>query len=123
MEQGTLLLPDLAGALRRHLQELPSVRNGLSLTEQLLLETLAGQGPMQAGRLVALVMHDRDPLPGLGDISHDRILRELGKLPEPPVERHGGHPIGAWNRDTVAITARGQRDWRWNEARQDVVLG
>ena len=79
---GTPLLPALAGALHRHLQELPSVANGLGLTHQLLLQALAEDGTQRAGRLVGLVMHDRDPLPGLGDMGYDQALRELAALPE-----------------------------------------
>jgi hypothetical protein len=35
----------MAIALQRHLQELPSRQNGLSLTEQLTLQVLRDKGP------------------------------------------------------------------------------
>lgn len=147
---GTPMLPHLAPALVRHLQELPSVRDGLGLTQRLLLESLAEMGAQRAGRLVGLVMHERDPLPGLGDIGYDVVLRELAALPEPLVVRSGANPPSAWHLDEVAITdlaravleaardalelpvperwvggvrvAPGQRNWRWNELTRDVEL-
>jgi hypothetical protein len=147
---GTALLPALAGALHRHLQELPSVRDGLGLTHRLLLEALAENNGQRVGRLVGLVMHDRDPLPGLGDLGYDVALRELATLPEPLVQRSGGHARDAWHRDEVSITATGvavlegkrdaldlplperwvggvrispgQRNWRWDERTREVEL-
>jgi len=147
---GTPLLPALAGSLHRHLQELPSVENGLGLTHHLLLQTLAEGDAQRVGRLVGLVMHDRDPLPGLGDIGYDLALRELAALPDPLVQRSGGNAPRAWHLDDVAITelgrsvlegrrdalslplperwvggvriAPGQRNWRWNERTRAVEL-
>jgi uncharacterized protein DUF1835 len=148
---GTPLLPALAGALHRHLQELPSVENGLGLTHHLLLQALAEGEPQRAGRLVGLVMHDRDPLPGLGDLGYDQALRELAALPDALVQRSGGHAYEAWNLDEVAITESGrevlegrrdalalpfperwvggvriapaQRNWRWDERTRAVDFG
>jgi hypothetical protein len=117
VRDGVPLLPDLKGALRRHLQELPSVANGLGLTHELLLRELAEHGGGRAGPLVGLVMHERDPLPGLGDIGYDQVLRELAALAEPLVLRAGTQSPHEWHRDEVAITAlgravlKGERDW------------
>jgi hypothetical protein len=150
MRNGTPLLPALSGALHRHFQELPSVEDGLALTHRLLLQALAEDGPQRAGRLVGLVMHGRDPLPGLGDIGYDLALRELATPPEPLVVRSGGHSQQAWHLDEVAITAVGiavlegtrdwldlplperwvggvriapqQRNWRWDERTRAVEL-
>jgi hypothetical protein len=147
---GTPLLPDLAGALVRHLQELPSPADGLGLTHRLLLQALAESAPQRVGRLVGLVMHDRDPLPGLGDIGYDLALRELAAGDEPLVVRTGAHPPRDWHLDEVAITgvglavlegrrdalallperwvggvrvARGEQSWRWNELARAVEHG
>jgi hypothetical protein len=148
VRDGTPPLPELAGALHRHLQELPSLGVGLGLTHRLLLRALAEHGVQRAGRLVGLVMHGRDPLPGLGDIGYDLALRELGTLPEPLVLRSGGHAPEAWHLDEVEITdlgvavlkgkrdglalplperwvggvriAPGQRNWRWDERTRGV---
>jgi hypothetical protein len=147
---GTPLLPALAGSLHRHLQELPWVDNGLGLTHRLLLEALAQGGAQRVGRLVALVMHERDPLPGLGDVGYDLALRELAAQPEPLVQRSGGHAHDAWHLDEVALTAGGvavlegksdwlesplperwvggvpiapkRRNWRWDERTRGVEL-
>ena len=106
-------------------------------------EALAESGAQRAGRLVGLVMHDRDPLPGLGDIGYDLALRELAALPEPLVLRSGGHAprrvasrrgrdhgfgraVLEGKRDWLELPlperwvggvriAPEQRNWRWNE--------
>jgi hypothetical protein len=104
---GTPLLPDLAAALHRHLQELPSLVNGLGLTQQLLLEALAQQSPLAAGRLVGAVMQ-HDPLPGLGDSGYDYELRQMEKLREALVERISAGTPGVWRNDVVSITEHGR---------------
>ena len=147
---GTPLLPALAGSLHRHLQELPSVENGLGLTHHLLLHALGEGDAQRVGRLVGLVMHDCDPLPGLGDIGYDLALRELAAPPDPLLLRSGGHAPAVWHLDEVAITelgravlegrhdalalplperwvggvciATGQRNWRWDESTRGVEL-
>jgi hypothetical protein len=114
---GTPLLPALAGALHRHLQELPWLDNGLSLTHRLLLEALVEDAAQRVGRLLGLVMHGRDPLPGLGDLGYDLALRELATLPEPLVQRSGTHSLDEWHLDEISITdsgvavLEGKRDW------------
>jgi hypothetical protein len=147
---GTPLLPALAAALHRHLQELPSVRDGLGLTHRLLLKRLADDGAQRVGKLVGLVMHGDDPLPGLGDLGYDLALRELAAPPEPLVLRSGALAADAWHRDEISITEFGlavlagkrdaldvplperwvggvriaprQRTWRWNERTRGVAL-
>jgi len=59
-------LPLLARALHRHLQELPSTINGLSLTEQLALTLLALE-PHSLNRMYWTMVYSTDPLPGQGD--------------------------------------------------------
>ena len=54
-----------------------------------------------------LVMHGRDPLPGLGDLGYDLALRELAMPADSLVQRSGGHARGEWHRDEIAITATG----------------
>jgi hypothetical protein len=150
VREGTPLLPALAGALHRHLQELPWLSDGLGLTHRLLLQALRDKGAQSAGRLVGLVMHHDDPLPGLGDIGYDLVLRELAEPPQPLVLRTGVHAPESWADDEVSITAPGltvlegkrdylalsprerwvggvrvspgQRHWRWDEAAHGVEL-
>jgi hypothetical protein len=64
---GTPALPLAAPALRRHLQELPGARDGLSMTERLALRILAGE-PTRIGRIFAACVQGAEPLPFLGDI-------------------------------------------------------
>jgi hypothetical protein len=74
MRSGTPPLPLLAKALHRHLCELPSSTNGLSLTEELALRLLA-EGEMNLGFLVGRLTYERDPLPGQGDLQiRDRVM-------------------------------------------------
>ncbi len=56
-----------APALRCHLQELPGVTDGLSLTQRLILRILADGGPSTIGRLFAPLQR-LDPLPFPGDL-------------------------------------------------------
>src|SRR5579871_2450703 len=80
MRSDTPALPLLARALHRHLRELPSVTNGLSLTEELALTLMAAAPPNWGGNVtlaqVFSTMHwHTDPLPGQGDAHvRDRVL-------------------------------------------------
>jgi hypothetical protein len=72
MRGATPALPLLAHALHRHLRELPSTVNGLSLTEELALTLMAEPLPDWGGtvniRKIYWTMHwVTDPLPGQGD--------------------------------------------------------
>ena len=78
-------LPYMGAALQRHLQELPSTRNGLSLTEQLSLEML-NEGGISAGQLFKKLVSDRDPLPWLGDIMYWFILQSMIQVTQPVFE-------------------------------------
>ncbi|OIN45869.1 hypothetical protein BLL37_29730 [Pseudomonas azotoformans] len=71
------VLPLLAPALLRQLQELPGRRDGLSLTERLALTYLAEAGPTPFGRVFAELMAKREPLPFLGDMMFHALLRPL----------------------------------------------
>src|SRR5688572_25239624 len=150
VRDGTPPLPALAAALHRHLQELPSLATGLGLTHRLLLKRLANDGAQRVGKLVGLVMHSDDPLPGLGDLGYDLALRDLAVPPEPLALRSDALAMDAWHRDEIAITDLGmavlegkrdaldvplperwvggmriaprQRNWRWNERTRGVEL-
>lgn len=76
-------LPLLAPALLRQLQELPGVRDGLSLTERLSLTYIAEAGPVPFGRVFAELMGKLEPLPFLGDMMFHALMRPLidGKHP------------------------------------------
>lgn len=147
-EAGTPLIPPMAGALMRHLMELPSIVNGLSLTEQLALEVIAGSSPVEL-RQTFMPYVEREPLPFLGDTMFAHIVSELAAADQPAATLKEGDPPGLW-RSQVSLTAvgrdllanridwlgcgpkarfvggvrivPGQRNWRFDHARRAVVL-
>ncbi|SMH47490.1 DUF1835 domain-containing protein [Azospirillum agricola] len=136
-------LPDMPGALRRHLQELPWTGDGLSLTERIVLQSLAEE-ELTVGQAFARLMRQRDPLPWLGDLMFLWIVRAMAKAGEPPLAILDQETDQPWPRWRLAITQagrallRGERDglslappvrwvggvrvapgvpgWRWNDA-------
>ena len=101
----------MPAAIKRHLQELPDCETGLSLTQNLMLQLLverAEKRPVNLNRLVSIMIYQKDPLPGLGDISHDRILRELAAEPLQLVTIHKADDSDKWHADTAEITERGK---------------
>ena len=63
----TLELPPFTPALCRHLQQLPSVHNGLNLTEELSLKIIQEKGAMNAARLFGWYTNHYEPLTFMGD--------------------------------------------------------
>lgn len=93
-------LPHLGPALRRHLQQFPSTRDGLSRSERQALEVLA-DGPRTAGELFVASHHDREDPIFLGDSTFFGYLEDLGPLLE-----IGGGP--EFRGRPVALTALGR---------------
>jgi hypothetical protein len=141
----TAALPHLAHALRRHLRELPSVTNGLSLTEHLTVQMLS-ERPMTLSQLFQTLHAEREPLPFLADLAFLGIVTALEHGASPLYTRIvGDRPF----RDLLSITETGRevlrgavdwlslsppprwvggvriqpggQNWRWDEARQEVV--
>jgi hypothetical protein len=152
MKTGTPALPHLAPALHRHLQELPSTRSGLSLSQSCALQSLTS-GPLLIGRMYEEVMSRLDPLPWLADTYFGSIVEELEKSAEPIVEcvghsprlaaghwanrilrlTEGGRAVLAGKLDWLSLTRSerwvggvmirpGERNWRWDAARQEPVF-
>jgi hypothetical protein len=94
LAQDTSALPFLASALRRHLEQFPSVENGLSRTERQALSVLRARGPLPALQLFFAVQKMEDPL-FMGDGSFLAILQELScaRFPLIQVESHAGSPL------------------------------
>lgn len=142
---GTHALRHLAPALHRQLRELPSLGNGLSLTQHLTLQMLE-EKPMTIGELFRTLHAEREPLPFLGDSMFLHIVTEMGRAALPVFTYvPGEHPF----HDRLSITdvgrevLRGATDWlslrppprsvggvridaggpnwRWDEAQQDIV--
>jgi len=102
---GLTCLPHMAGALMRHLQELPSLRNGLSLTQQLTLEIIAEKGPLRAGAVFRELMTRREPLPFLGDLMFWHVLVDMGQSSHPPFTCRD--KTAPWPERTLDITRAG----------------
>ncbi|MFJ4141485.1 DUF1835 domain-containing protein [Pseudomonas sp. NPDC089734] len=100
-------LPFLAPALLRQLQELPGVRDGLSLTERLALQVINEAGSMPFARVFAELMGKREPLPFLGDIMFHAMLRPLIDTPHPLLIESEGHL--EWPRRLLTITELGKQ--------------
>jgi hypothetical protein len=88
LARDTSALPFLAGALKRHLQEFPSVTSGLSRTERQLLETLA-TGPMRPVPLFVAAQR-MEEAPYLGDWPFWQYVYDLSQGPSPLVIRKDG---------------------------------
>lgn len=111
MRAGTPELPLLAPALHRHLRELPSVENGLSFTEEMVLGLLAKQ-ELTLGRIFGELTRAVDPLPGQGDLQvRDRVLAMEGAsaavYTRRPGADGGGRSRPPWT-DVLTITELGR---------------
>lgn len=146
MTSGTPLLPTLAPALRRQLQELPSPFNGLGLTQQQLLQTLDGLGRISVARLIGETFRVRDAYSGIGDAGLDYELVQIERTAPLFKREHNG----SMRTDFIEITdvgrqvltgqrnwlsfdppprwiggvciKSGQRNWHWDSAQQKPVL-
>lgn len=77
----TTALPFLRNAFIRHLEEFPSVENGLSRTEHEILElVVAGE---QRPTLLFRAWMEREPAPFMGDTSFFTRVRDLARGPTP----------------------------------------
>ena len=100
MRSNTPALPLLAPALHRHLRELPSAINGLSLTEEMALTLMAEPpsnwaGTVNLGKIYSTIHWDIDPLPGQGDAHvRDRVLNMEGASARVFQRRAGVGPDG-----------------------------
>jgi len=147
VRSGMPALPIMAPALHRHLRELPSVENGLRLTEQLVLEALRDRGPATLNQIWRSLTLQLDPLPYAADLAFLDLIQYMLAVSEPiltlsPAERPFLQP--ATITDLGRAVLRGERDWlslrpaprrvggvriepgspgwRWNEALRDAVL-
>ncbi|TPV93346.1 MAG: DUF1835 domain-containing protein [Myxococcales bacterium FL481] len=92
----------LPRAVRRHLQELPWVENGLGLTERLSLDCIAA-GTNSAIAVFGTLTSERDPLPYLGDTMFWARLQALARGPQPAISLVGSFPD-----QSVALTPIGR---------------
>jgi hypothetical protein len=104
LRRDTSALPFLAGALRRHLEEFPSVKNGLSRNEHQALLGLAA-GPTTFEDLFRATQ-SREERVYLGDVSFLRILRGLAAGSRPLLRLEPG-PHGSVRTQKVTLTTTG----------------
>jgi hypothetical protein len=98
LDTDTSSLPWVQAALIRHLQEFPSVRDGLSRTERQALRALAG-GP-RPREAVFRESNSREDRPYLGDSTFELVLDRLLGCRQPLLEEGGG---------AVRLTKAGER--------------
>lgn len=109
-------LPYMAGAVQRHLQELPGAGDGLALTERLALTALA-VGDRTVEDVWRVLMRETDPLPFLTDLILWAILRGLLNAADPAVTVTPDTTTAPWPKRCLALTATGwavldgRRDW------------
>jgi hypothetical protein len=84
-ETDTSALPFIAAALRRHLEQFPSLDGGLSRTERQALSVLREHGSLSQRRLFAAVQQMEEQI-FMGDGSFYRILSELASARHPLVQ-------------------------------------
>lgn len=102
---GLSSLPHLAGALERHLEEFPSVRDGLSRTErQALAAVAAGAGSFLE---VFRAIQGAEERAYLGDLPFHRQLRELARGPR-PLLRLEPNPGGSLRNLRLQVTPTGR---------------
>lgn len=100
----TSALPFVGAALRRHLEQFPSVENGLSRTERQALAILRDHGPLSGLRLFFAVQRQEEPS-FMGDGSFYGMMADLAYGPHPLVEISDAPQYGL---GTVGITSTGR---------------
>jgi Domain of unknown function (DUF1835) len=110
LEGDTSALPFLGAALRRHLQEFPSNRTGLSRSEEQALEAIAG-GSETIGEAFPRSHHQKEEAVFLGDIVFAWYLERMSRVRVPLVELDDGTPVRAPHAgvDARAFWKRGAR--------------
>ena len=125
---GTPALPIMAPALHRHLRELPSVKNGLSLTQHLILQAVSegsSDKPMRVWADVYPLFQKRDPIPWMPDLAFRNLINDMLSMSNPVLtftripELAGRISVEAPGKflQLLAITElghavlRGERDW------------
>lgn len=113
LTRDTSVLPYLRAALARHLEQYPSVRNGLNRLENEILQAVAeGQSDLTG---IFRFVCDRETSPFLGDTMLWSWLDRLARAPQPAVIVKGPGPIPRWDPPadvslwSVALTDVGQQ--------------
>lgn len=94
LHDDTSALPYVRDALRRHLEQFPSVTNGLSRTQAQALDAVAG-GFVKLGKLYVESQQRREAAVFLGDTTFALHLAALSRVPEPLVLTANGDKLSA----------------------------
>jgi len=100
-------LNNMSNAVYRHLQELPAIDNGLSLTEQLTLEIL-NQQSLSAGQLFNKLTHEKEPLPWLGDVMYWYIVNSMLLVQQAVINVASTDLNKPWPQRQLSITPLGK---------------
>lgn len=103
---GTPELPTMAGALHRHLQELPWTTDGLALTERLALTALRPE-PDTAGRVFGVLTRETEPLPFLGDLMLWAVIAAMNRAERPPFAVDPATALEPWPHRRLVLTYDG----------------
>lgn len=98
LQQESSALPFLASALRRHLQQFPSQKNGLSRSENQALEVIAS-GATTLGQVYRQSHHDREEAVFLGDDTFAVYVERLSA---------GRKPLVLWEDGQIIRAPRGR---------------
>jgi hypothetical protein len=97
----------MASALLRHLQELPWTKDGLSLTQRILLDLLGG-GSRTVSALFRESLLRKEPLPFAGDLTIWTILRDMLRVKPTPFEIDAATAQQAWPHRRLSLTDTGK---------------
>ncbi len=112
VENEVFLVPQMKGALKRHLQQLPAPIHGLSLTEELSLKILKNDDNT-GGKIFRQLMLEDEPLPYLGDLMFADELEAL--VNGGAIDASGGDE--PWHKQNYSLTElgaailAGEKDW------------
>jgi len=79
-------LPIMQNAMHRMLQELPSPKDGLGLSERLGLQIIAEEETLLLRRAFLFLLAERDPQPYHGDIMFFSMMKDLWEAENPALE-------------------------------------
>lgn len=105
--RGTAGIPQLGEALLRHCRELPWTRDGLSLTQRLIL-ALVAERARPAGRVFQALTLEREPLPWMTDLIVHDVLRNMRRVETPVLTGTFEGEDRRWPSEVLTITARGR---------------
>jgi hypothetical protein len=98
-------LPNMAKALKRHLQELPHHKTGLSLTQTIALQVLKGKSESIQVSAWFNEYQKTEPLPFLGDVMFYSLLLPLIQNPKPLIKLENKDAL--WCDQLVSLTNQG----------------